>query len=42
MVGDPRDATQGADGTYTLPDQSRVTGYFRFFFQRGQPAQPFP
>jgi hypothetical protein len=21
--------------------QSRVTGYFRFFFQRGQPAQPF-
>jgi len=24
------------------PDvQSRVTGHFRFFFQRGQPAQPF-
>jgi len=21
--------------------QSRVTGYFRFFYQRGQPAQPF-
>jgi len=21
--------------------QSRVTGYFRFYFQRGQPAQPF-
>jgi hypothetical protein len=21
--------------------QSQVTGYFRFFFQRGQPAQPF-
>ncbi|HEV8549738.1 MAG TPA: hypothetical protein VGQ57_11935, partial [Polyangiaceae bacterium] len=21
--------------------KSRVTGYFRFFFQRGQPAQPF-
>jgi hypothetical protein len=21
---------------------SEVTGYFRFYFQRGQPAQPFP
>jgi hypothetical protein len=21
--------------------QSRVTGFFRFFYQRGQPAQPF-
>ncbi|HEY3493927.1 MAG TPA: hypothetical protein VGK73_04545 [Polyangiaceae bacterium] len=32
LVGDPV-----ADAAVT----SRVTGYFRFFFQRGQPAQPF-
>ncbi|HTJ82664.1 MAG TPA: hypothetical protein VL400_13165 [Polyangiaceae bacterium] len=42
MVGDPRDATKGADGTYTIPNESQIKGYFRFFFQRGQPAQPFP
>jgi hypothetical protein len=30
---DPRDSS-GAT--------SQVTGYFRFYFQRGQPAQPFP
>lgn len=42
MVGDPRDATKGDDGTYTVPNQSNLHGYFRFFFQRGQPAQPFP
>ncbi len=37
---DPRDAN--ADGTYPPGRTSRVTGWFRFFFQRGQPAQPFP
>ncbi|MEZ4231448.1 MAG: hypothetical protein R3B89_19885 [Polyangiaceae bacterium] len=37
---DPRDAT--ADGSYPAGRVSRVTGWFRFFFQRGQPAQPFP
>lgn len=37
---DPRDAT--ADGSYPAGRTSRVTGKFRFFFQRGQPAQPFP
>jgi hypothetical protein len=42
MVGDPREAVQAADGTYSIPNESRITGYFRFFFQRGQPAQPFP
>jgi hypothetical protein len=29
------------DATEDAEIQSRVTGYFRFFFQRGQPAQPF-
>jgi hypothetical protein len=32
--GDPRDT----DGAHASP----VTGNFRFYFQRGQPAQPFP
>ena len=38
-----------ADPRHILPDgsidperTSLVTGWFRFFFQRGQPAQPFP
>jgi len=37
---DPRDLSPN-----TVPDPaviSEVTGSFRFFFQRGQPAQPFP
>jgi hypothetical protein len=41
MVGDPRDEpAQGGD----IPEDklSRVTGWFRFYFQRGQPGQPFP
>lgn len=42
MVGDPRDAVKDDAGNYSVPNQSHVTGYFRFFFQRGQPAQPFP
>jgi hypothetical protein len=39
VFADPRllDA-EGADDPNL---SSRVTGYFRFFFQRGQPAQPF-
>lgn len=37
---DPRD--QQADGSYDSSKKSSVQGYFRFFFQRGQPAQPFP
>jgi hypothetical protein len=36
---DPRLFT--GDATADAAVQSRVTGYFRFFFQRGQPAQPF-
>ncbi len=40
-VADPRDQPpQGGP----VPDalKSRVTGWFRFYFERGQPAQPFP
>ncbi len=37
---DPRDLQ--SDGTYDPAKESTVKGYFRFFFQRGQPAQPFP
>lgn len=40
---DPRKATPGTDELEFPPDVvSTVTGYFRFFFQRGQPAQRFP
>lgn len=40
-VGNPRDAPAGSTD---IPQEqmSRVTGYFRFHFQRGQPGQPFP
>lgn len=37
---DPRDAK--ADGSFDSAVVSHVRGRFRFYFQRGQPAQPFP
>jgi hypothetical protein len=37
---DPRLAQP--DGTFADEDVSEVTGWFRFFFQRGPPAQAFP
>jgi hypothetical protein len=37
--GDPRKAE--ADGSFGEGLLSTVSGRFRFFFQRGQPAQPF-
>jgi len=37
---DPRDSD--ASGQIDPSLVSRVTGWFRFYFQRGQPAQPFP
>lgn len=42
-VGDPRDAPLGAPAE-DIPEelQSRLTGYLRFYFERGQPGQPFP
>ncbi|MCU0658649.1 MAG: hypothetical protein MUF64_26350 [Polyangiaceae bacterium] len=40
-VGDPRD--QPPQGGEVPPERrSRLRGWFRFFFERGQPAQPFP
>ncbi|EYF04427.1 hypothetical protein [Chondromyces apiculatus] len=42
-VGDPRDIEVGAPPD-EIPEerQSHLTGYFRFYFERGQPGQPFP
>ncbi len=37
---DPRDVSP--DGSFDPAVVSRVRGWFRFYFQRGQPAQPFP
>lgn len=43
MMGDPREAELGAPAAaIPLELQSRVTGLFRFYFERGQPGQPFP
>jgi hypothetical protein len=41
IIADPRDALPG---TLEVPEEltSRLTGFFRFHFQRGQPGQPFP
>jgi hypothetical protein len=42
---DPRDLTGDPNDPTAAPSEgetSTVDGYFRFFFQRGQPAQPFP
>lgn len=40
-VGDPRDEPP-AGGPIPAAKLSHVVGEFRFYFQRGQPAQPFP
>ena len=40
-IGDPRDAPPGG-GAIPAERQSRLEGTFQFYFQRGQPAQPFP
>lgn len=42
VVGDPRDMVLEGRKLGDLPNTSEVTGRFRFYFQRGQPAQPFP
>ena len=42
-VGDPRDVELGAPADQIPAElQSRLTGYLRFYFERGQPGQPFP
>jgi hypothetical protein len=43
QVGDIRDAPVGAQvDEIPLDKQSHLSGYFRFYFERGQPGQPFP
>jgi len=43
LMGDPRDAPVGGPANAVPTEmQSRVTGFFRFYFERGQPGQPFP
>lgn len=39
-VADPRNLSP--DGTVADEAKSLLSGFFRFYFQRGQPAQPFP
>ena len=38
---DPRELADAADDAAKVAVTSAVTGNFRFFFQRGQPSQPF-
>lgn len=38
-VADPRDHAAGDSAPQNL---SHLNGFFKFYFQRGQPAQPFP
>lgn len=38
---DPRELASAADTTAQAALTSLVSGHFRFFFQRGQPSQPF-
>jgi hypothetical protein len=40
-LGDPREICPGGIGP-PPPCRGHVKGYFRFYFQRGRPAQPFP
>lgn len=41
MLGDPRDQPP-AGGPVPADTLTRLVGDFRFFFERGQPAQPYP
>lgn len=45
VVGDPRDQSDAAkmsSDTSTQAQTSRLSGWFQFYFERGQPGQPFP
>lgn len=43
MVGDPQDAPPGTDPKDIPPEKlTHLQGCFRFYFERGQPGQPFP
>ncbi len=39
IVGDPRNRDPASP---VVKDTSKINGNFKFYFQRGQPAQPFP
>lgn len=41
LVGDPREQPPEG-GPIPAEKLSRLDGWFRFYFERGQPAQPFP
>ncbi len=41
-IGDLREVEIDDEGVATVPNTSLIEGSFEFFFQRGQPAQPFP
>lgn len=43
VIGDPHDAPPSASADQ-IPDdkRSKLTGNFSFYFERGQPGQPFP
>lgn len=43
IIGDPRDSPLG-QAADDIPTEltSHLTGYFRFYFERGRPGQPFP
>jgi hypothetical protein len=43
LVGDPRDVALG-DPVEAIPADklTKLVGFFRFYFERGQPGQPFP
>lgn len=41
QIGDPRDMPPEG-GAIPAEKLSRLTGHFSFYFERGQPAQPFP
>lgn len=44
LMADPRGVIPDAatDSGYSHPSASRVTGWFRFYHRRGQPAQSYP
>ncbi len=45
MIGDPHDAPLGEPlDAEAIPAEfrSHLTGYFRYYFERGKPGQPFP
>jgi hypothetical protein len=44
MLADPRDVPSPGDPVEKIPDDKKthLQGSFSFYFERGQPGQPFP